>query len=54
MAKFVNDSPYERPNLLYANAVMKRRIVLNKVCLLLFAIKDIPVGQEIRSVYFTI
>ena len=50
LAKLVNDSPYEPPNKLFANAVMKRKIVLNKVRLLLYALKDIPTGQEIRSV----
>lgn len=50
LAKMVNDSPYEIPNKLFANAVMKRKIVDNKVCLLLYALKDIPSGQEIRLV----
>ena len=48
LAKMVNDSPYERPKKLFANAVMKRKILGDEVHLLLFALRDIPAGEEIR------
>ena len=44
LGRFVNDS-------VHGNAVMKRITIKEKNCLCLFAIKEIPFGEELRYDY---